>query len=159
LRDPGLAYQPDVVLVTVMGNDVQDRWVQDEFGVPFASSVLVSARQETLEPSPTWTRVPRAVFPALYPYVWNRLHEMSAGPSVAQAAGSHPPATAARTPSSPVGVAEAVLLALAERYGRREAVEDALASMPVSQLDALRPVLEGTVALDADAADEPYQRI
>src|SRR5262249_13452048 len=37
LRDPGLAYDPDVVLVTVMGNDVQDRLVQREFDVRFAS--------------------------------------------------------------------------------------------------------------------------
>src|SRR5262249_55162564 len=63
LQDPGLAYQPDIVLVTVMGNDVQDRWVQREFGVHFASDVLTNARRQTLDPSPTWTVVPRTVFP------------------------------------------------------------------------------------------------
>src|SRR4029453_1172289 len=49
LRDPGLAYEPDVVLVAVMGNDVQDRWVQREFGVQFSSDVLVDARRTMLE--------------------------------------------------------------------------------------------------------------
>jgi lysophospholipase L1-like esterase len=159
LRDPGLAYQPDVVLVTVMGNDVQDRWVQREFGVQFASGVLVSVRQETLAPSPTWTRIPRAVFPALYPYVWDRLHTLRAGPSVAQAAHTRAPGTAASTPSATGGAAGAILLALAERYGRREAIEDALATMPANRLDDLRPVLEGTVPLDADGTDESYLRV
>src|SRR5262249_16676137 len=37
LRDPGLAYEPDVVIVMVMANDVQDRWVQHEFGVQFGA--------------------------------------------------------------------------------------------------------------------------
>src|SRR5262249_38622582 len=43
--------------------------------------------------------------------------------------------------------------------GRREAVHDAVATMQPSNLDGLRPVLEGTVALDDDAAAEPYLRI
>jgi len=55
--------------------------------------------------------------------------------------------------------AEAVLLTLADRYRRRDAVENAIATMPASELDALRPVLEGTVSLDADAAAGPYLRI
>jgi lysophospholipase L1-like esterase len=79
LHDPGLAYQPDVVIVTVMANDVQDRWVQREFGVQFASDVLVNARRAVLEPSPAWTRIPRAVFPALYAFVWSRLRILDAG--------------------------------------------------------------------------------
>src|SRR4030095_13405257 len=41
LRDPGLAYEPDVVLVTVMANDVQDRWTQLAFGVQSTPRVLV----------------------------------------------------------------------------------------------------------------------
>jgi lysophospholipase L1-like esterase len=159
LRDPGLAYEPDVVLVTVMGNDVQDRWVQREFGVQFASGVLVDARRQALEPSPRWTLVPRTVFPALYPYMWNRLHSRPFGPPRSQAADSRPDATAASEPSPVRGVAEAVLLTLADRYGRREAVENAIATMPASHLDALRPVLEGTEPIDADAAVEPYLRI
>src|SRR5262245_42325708 len=52
LQDPGLEYQPDVVLVAVMGNDVQERWVQREFGVQFASGVLLNARRALLEPAP-----------------------------------------------------------------------------------------------------------
>jgi lysophospholipase L1-like esterase len=154
LRDPGLAYEPDVVLVAVMGNDVQDRWVQREFGVQFSSDVLVDARRTMLEPSPTWTRIPRTVFPALYPYVWNRLYRPPSGPPRGQTAP-----TAATAASTVPGEAEAVLLALADRYQRREAVEDAIASEPAGELDALRPVLEGTVPLDADAAAEPYLRI
>jgi lysophospholipase L1-like esterase len=159
LQDPGLAYEPDMVIVTVMANDVQDRWVQREFGVQFASGVLADARRGVLDPSPAWTRIPHAVFPALYPFVWNRLHVLRAGSWRAQAEGLRPDAAAAAAPSPARGTAEAVLLALADRYGRREAVADAVATMPASQLNTLRPVLEGTVALDADAATEPYLRV
>jgi lysophospholipase L1-like esterase len=150
LEDPGLAYQPDVVLVTVMGNDVQERWVQREFGVQFASGVLLNARRALLEPPPAWTRIPRALFPALYPFVWSRLYD----PPRAEATP-----TPAGAPSVAPGEAEAVLVALAERYRRREAVEHAVATMSAGQLDAIRPVLEGTVPLDADAAVEPFLRI
>src|SRR5262249_41854342 len=68
------------------------------------------------------------------------------------------PGTAVRTPSATGGAAEAILLALAERYGRREAIEDALATMPANRLDDLRPVLEGTVPLDADGTAGSYLR-
>jgi lysophospholipase L1-like esterase len=159
LQYPGLAYEPDVVLVTVMANDVQDRWVQREFGVHFASDVLMAARRQTLEPSRGLTLIPRTVFPALYPFVWNRLHSQPVGPPLAQAADSRPTAIAASNPFPVRGTAEAVLLTLADRYGRRAAVENAIATMPASELDALRPVLEGTVPIDADAAAEPYLRI
>jgi hypothetical protein len=158
LQNPGLAYEPDVVLVTVMGDDVQDRWVQREFGVQFASDVLVDARRQTLHPSPTWTLVPRTVFPALYRYVWNRLHSRPFGPSRAQAADTRPDA-AAPEPSSVPDAAEAVLLTLADRYRHRDAVENAIATMPASELDTLRPTLERTLSPDADAAAEPYLRI
>jgi GDSL-like Lipase/Acylhydrolase family len=52
LSDPGLAYQPDVVLVMVMANDVQDRWIQQEFGVNLNSEVLADARHAVLTPPP-----------------------------------------------------------------------------------------------------------
>jgi lysophospholipase L1-like esterase len=153
LRDPGLAYEPDVVLVTVMANDVQERWVQREFEVQFASDVLLDARRSVLEPSAPWKRFPRAVFPALYPFVWKRLHALRVGTADARS-----DVTAAPHPR-PTDLAERVLLALADRYQRRPAVERDLAAMPASQLDALRPVLEGTVPLDDDAAAEPYLRV
>src|SRR5262245_20284626 len=155
LRDPGLAYQPDVVLVTVMGNDVQERWVQREFGVQFASGVLANARRALLEPPPAWTRIPRAVFPALYPYMWKRLYRAPPGPP----RGEDSPAVARAGSPVAAGEGEEVLAALADRYQRREAVEDVIATMPADQLNVLRPVLEGTVPLDADAAVEPFLRI
>jgi lysophospholipase L1-like esterase len=158
LQNPGLAYGPDVVLVTIMGNDVQDRWVQREFGVQFASDVLVDARRQTLHPTPVWTLVPRTVFPAHYPYVWKTLHSPPFRPSRVQATEARPDAAASQ-PSPESGAAEAVLLTLADRYRRRDAVGNAIATMLAGQLDALRPVLEGTISLDADAAAEPYLRI
>jgi lysophospholipase L1-like esterase len=159
LSDPGLAYQPDVVLVMVMANDVQDRWIQQEFGVNLNSEVLADARHAVLTPPPSWTRIPKAVFPALYPFVWNRLHALRPEPRPATAADSRAASTAARPAPPPAGTAEAVLLVLADRYGRREVGEDALASMPAGQLDAFRPVLDGTASIDDANASENYLRI
>jgi len=159
LRDPGLAYQPDVVLVMVMENDVQDRWVQEEFGVQRTSELLADARRAVLTPPPSWTRIPKAVFPALYPFLWDRLHTLRPEPRPAAAADSRAASTDARIAPPPAGTAEAILLILADRFGRREAVEGALARMPAGRLDAFRPVLEGTASLDDDAASENYLRI
>ena len=159
LRDPGLAYQPDVVLVMVMVNDVQDRWIQQEFGVQVTSEVLADARRAVLAPPASWTGIPKAVFPALYPFVWNRLYSLRPEPRPVAAADSPAASTGARSAPPPAGTAEAILLILADRYGRREAVDRALASMPAGQLDAFRPVLEGTASLDATAASENYLRI
>jgi lysophospholipase L1-like esterase len=158
LQDPGLAYEPDVVIVTVMANDVQERWVQREFGVQFASGVLVDARRSVLEPSATWRRIPRSVFPALYPFVWKRLHAQGAGPSRVEAAVPGRDIMAAPDPP-PRATTEAILLALADRYHRRHAVARDLAAIPAGKLDALRPVLEGTVPLDDAAAAESYLRV
>jgi hypothetical protein len=159
LSDPGLAYQPDVVLVMVMANDVQDCWIQQEFGVHLNSEVLADARRAVLTPAPSWTRIPKAVFPALYPFVWNRFHTLRPEPRAATAADSRAASTGARTAPPPPGTAEAVLLILADRYGRREAVEDALASMPAGQLEAFRAVLDGTASIDDADASENYLRI
>src|SRR5262249_13709310 len=155
---PGLAYQPDVVLVMVMANDVQDCWIQQEFSVHLASEVLADARHAVLAPPPSWTRIPKAVFPALYPFVWNRLHTLRPEPRPAAAAASRAASMGERIAPPPAGTAEAILLILADRYGRREAVEGAIASMPAGRLDAFQPVLEGTASLDDAAASENYLR-
>ena len=93
LRDPGLAYEPDVVLVTVMANDVQDRWVQREFGVQFASRVLVDARRAVLEPSADVDAHPARRVPGALPV---RV-EQAPGPARRFAARTAP-RTAIRTP-------------------------------------------------------------
>jgi len=112
-----------------------------------------------LAPPPSWTRLPKAVFPALYPFVWNRLHALRPEPQAATAGDSRAASTAARPAPPPAGTAKAVLLILADRYGRREAVEDALASMPAGQLGAFRLVLDGTASIDDADASENYLRI
>ena len=89
--------------------------------------------------------------------------EPASCPAAGAAAGNgrgQPCGLDGRAPRSPpAGTAEAVLLVLADRYERREAVEDALASMPAGQLDAFRPVLDGTASIDDADASENYLRI
>ena len=48
LADPGLAYEPDLVLIAVMANDVQDVWIQRRFGVRFASEVLRDVQRDLM---------------------------------------------------------------------------------------------------------------
>lgn len=149
LRDPGLAYAPDLVIVTVMANDIQDRWMQRRFGVTFASGVLLDARRAVLTPPSAWATVPRAVLPTLYPFVRTRLGGALRGGDAPQPSAT-PPA-----PVVPAGAARAILDELAARFGRR----DDVARLSPAALDALAPVLVGTVALDDPAATEPYLRV
>src|SRR5262245_33377873 len=54
LRDPGLAYHPDIVLVAVMANDVQDVAIQRRFGVQFGAEVLRETQREVMDERPLW---------------------------------------------------------------------------------------------------------
>ncbi len=159
LRAPGLAYAPDVAVLLVMANDVQDRWLQRRFGVAFGSGVLQEARRAVLSPASAWTALPRRMLPALYPLVWTRLAAMrtataAASPPDAAAVPSTPEAAAPASAST----AAAVFRELAARFDRTDAATARWAALPASEREALAPVLLGTVPLDADSAADPYLR-
>src|SRR5262249_10761680 len=96
LSDPGLAYHPDLVLVGVMANDVQDVWIQRRFGVRFAAEVLRDVQRDLADERPLWRRAPSVLLPALYPFVWTQASDVltalraHVGPGPAVASGPPP---------------------------------------------------------------------
>jgi hypothetical protein len=67
LRDVGLAYEPDVVLVAVGANDVHDVRVQPRSGSQFGWERLREAQRAVLQSQPAWRALPRRLWPVLYP--------------------------------------------------------------------------------------------
>ena len=153
LRAVGLSYQPDVVLVGVMANDVYDIRIQQAFGTQFSSGVLVQAQQEVDHPRAWWKQLPNEAFPSLYPFVWTRMARLHA-PGPRSATAATPEAT--RHASLPPDRWRDVLLAFADRFDRRAAVAAALPQLPEQELAPMRPILTGDVALDAPEAADPY---
>jgi hypothetical protein len=160
LADPGLAYAPDLVLVGVMANDVQDVWIQHRMGVRFAAEVLRETQREVAEPRPLWRRAPALLLPALYPFAWTQVDGLR------QAFGAHlgPARASARTPEPgehPTAIVPAarwrdVVLAMGDRFGRRAETADALAHLPPERAAAIEPVATGEVSLESDAGGSGY---
>jgi lysophospholipase L1-like esterase len=162
LRDPGLAYEPDLVLVGVMANDVQDVWIQRRFGVRFASEVLRDVQRDVTDERPLWRRAPGLVLPALYPFVWTQLAdarralEARLGPTQARAEA---PAAAERTAIVPAERWRDVVLAMGSRFGRGDETARALAAAPSDRLERIAPVATGAVSLDSEEGVEGYLRL
>jgi lysophospholipase L1-like esterase len=155
LADPGLAYEPDLVLVSVMANDVQDVWIQRRFGVRFAAEVLRGVQRELVDRRPLWRRAPALVLPNLYPLVWTQVASF-------RAALSPEPAVASPAPSAPTGPRvppdrwRDVVLAMGERFGRERETAAALANVPPERAAAIEAVATGAVSLDSEEGVTGY---
>ena len=162
LRAVGLAYEPDIVLVGVMGNDVQDVRVQYEFGTRFQSGILDEVRREITSPRASWKRLPSLLFPALYPFVWERVQSLRA--KLAPPAAPRPPEAGADESPSPVTpplIAASrwreVLLAFADRYQQRAAAESRLGRLSNDQIARIRPLLTGEESpFEGKEGEAPY---
>jgi lysophospholipase L1-like esterase len=157
LEEVGLAYEPDVVVVGLMANDVSDIYSKREYGSRIMSEVLRQVQEEAIDDRPRWKRLPQRLWPSLYEYagaMWAGLRARSAGAAVQ----GEPPKAAAKAPAADVDW-NATLLALAARYGRRAEIEAALPEMPPAQLEALRPVLTGEYQYTRDRDQEPMFRL
>src|SRR6185369_1916919 len=117
LADPGLAYAPDLVLIGVMGNDVQDVWIQRRFGVRFASELLRDVQRDIADGRPLWRRAPALLLPNLYPLVWTEVADLrrSLAPRAAVASAGAPPPTG--TEVEPARWRD-VVLEMGDRFGR-----------------------------------------
>jgi lysophospholipase L1-like esterase len=159
LGDPGLAYHPDLVLVGVMANDVQDVWIQRRFGVRFAAEVLRDVQRQLADRRPLWRRAPSILLPALYPFVWTQASQVltalrahvGPGPAVA----GEPPATT-RTPLLAADRWRDVVQAMGTRFGRGAETAAALAATTPARAAAIAPVATGAVSLDSEAGGEGY---
>lgn len=149
LEDVGLAYDPDLVLVGVMANDVNDIRSLRELDARILPAVLHQEQRRLGDDRPAWKRLPNRLWPNLYPLagtVARRLRDVEAS---AYAAGS-PPAAGWSPPAGelPEERWRDVLLRLAARYDAVAEVEARLAALPPEKVDALRPVLTGAARYD-----------
>lgn len=154
LREVGLRYQPDVVLVAVSATDVHDVRIQPRTGTQFGWERLMQARRDAQRASSTWTRLPHILWPALYPFAREGLGSLAARlrPAAAARSDSTGPAAA----PAPSGQWEDVLFALADGYGRRAEVRARLAGLDAGRLDRIRPLLTGELPLATEDGEESY---
>ncbi|MEW6269259.1 MAG: GDSL-type esterase/lipase family protein [Thermodesulfobacteriota bacterium] len=154
LRQVGLDYRPDVVLVGIMANDVNDLRSVERFGARGVMGVLRDVRTEALDDRPVWKRLPHQLWPALYDLAATsvkrvRSNEAGAG---ARPGVPHPSDTEDVLPATRW---REVLLELAGRYGRRDAVEAELARMPAGDRAALRAVVTGAWHFEDEVDQTP----
>lgn len=162
LVDVGLAYDPDVVLVGLMGNDVNDVKTFRDTGQRFFPDVLKKAQADANEPPSWWKALPERLFPALYVYFWNRLHGIFTRHQDADASrGGGRPSEHPSTPGPtvPEDHWRDVLLDVASRYRRRAEIEAKLDRLDPQTIATLKPVLTGDYRFDATPDQEPIQRL
>jgi lysophospholipase L1-like esterase len=158
LADPGLAYHPDLVLVGVMANDVQDVWIQRRFGVRFAAEVLRDVQRELADARPFWRRAPSVLLPALYPFVWTKASDVltamraHVGPGPAAASGPPPP----HGRILPADRWRDVVQAMGSRFGRGPETAQALAAVTPARAAAIEPVATGAVSLESEEGGDGY---
>jgi len=159
LAEVGLAYEPDLVLVGLMANDVHDRYALRRYGGRIVSQVLGQVQRTITDERPAWKRLPGRLWPVLYDYAGERLRRVWEGATSESAGASVASAPQGGSQLVPVERWEDVLLALAERYGRRAEVQTALRQAPSSLLADIRPVLTGEYALDRSIDETPLLRL
>src|SRR6185436_20889528 len=123
----------------VMGNDVQDVWIQRRFGVRFASELLHDVQRDIVDGRPLWRRAPALLLPNLYPLVWTQVADLrrSIAPRAAVASDGAPPPADARVDGDRW---RDVVLEMGERFGREPETAAALAAAPAARRDAIAGV-------------------
>src|SRR6185369_16361524 len=134
----------------VMGNDVQDVWIQRRFGVRFASELLRDVQRDIADGRPLWRRAPALLLPNLYPLVWTEVAGLrrSLTPRTAVASPAAPPSN--ETDVDPARWRD-VVLEMGERFGREPETAATLADAPPARRDAIASVATGATSLDSEA--------
>jgi lysophospholipase L1-like esterase len=158
LREFGLPYQPDLVVVGLMANDVHDLYSLRRYGGRILPQILRQVQERIADDRPAWKRLPSRLWPTLYEYAGERLRSLRAPAATASASASVASAPARRQ-LVPDERWEDVLLEVAARYGRRAEVEAALPQAPPALLAAIRPVLTGEYQFDLTADETPLLRL
>jgi len=158
VRDVGLSYEPDVVVVAVGANDVHDGGIQPRSGTQFGWERLTQARQDAQRSRSSLSRLPRFLWPTLYPFVREELSSLldrDHAQTVAQSDAPRP----ATGPPSPVARWQDVLLALAEAYGCRAEAAERLSVLDAERVKRIEPLLTGALRLDTEEGEEAYWNV
>ncbi len=139
LEEVGRAYEPDLVLVGLMANDVNDVFYLRERGGRLLSSLLHREQDRLTDARPLWKRLPSRLWPGLYALASGTIR--GPGRGIASAARG-PENGRARPPSRlPPERWKEVLDAVAAHYDNVDDVERRLATLPPERLARIRTVL------------------
>ena len=138
LDHTAVALEPDLIVVGLFANDVNDLYQVRRFGTrsPLYALAALQAGDGT---RPWWKRAAERATPNLYAMASRAASRLQAGPRAARADVSPVPSVPARAAVDP----EAMASALGERYGRREAVAARYRALPADDRALLDPVLAG----------------
>jgi len=156
LREVGLDYDPDIVLVAVGANDVHDVRIQPRSGTQFGWERLPQARRDARHASPSWTRLPHILWPALYPFAREALISLAGKTNPYSSGPQSPPASTPSANPRPIVRWQDVVLALADAYDRRAQVAQRLAAIDATRVERMRPLLIGELPLDSQQGEEAY---
>jgi len=139
LEEVGRAYEPDLVLVGVMANDVNDVLYLRERGARLLPSLLHLEQDRLADARPPWKRLPSRLWPDLYALASRAIR----GPGGGSASAARGPEYGRPRPPSrlPPERWKEVLDALAARYDNVDDVERRLATLPPERLARIRTVL------------------
>ena len=150
VRDPGLAYEPDVVVVGLMANDVHDVHLLRRDRVRGALELVKAVRAEMYE-TPAWRRLARKAWPALHDVAGRTLATLRPR----QALESRGEAARAGAASPAEWAWRDVLLEIAERQGRRTEVAQALDELAPHEQAMLRDVITGAWQIEEHVDQTP----
>jgi len=146
LRDPGLAYEPDVVLVGLMANDVHDVLMLRRHRARGVLAQLEAIRAGH-SGAPGLRRVFRTAWPALYDLAGSSVAARRLRAAAGAEAEAAPSPGGQRRPERALGGEDVpwrdVLLALADRHGRRDEVASALDLLEPNERAMVRDVVTG----------------
>ena len=137
-EEVGRAYEPDLVLVGLMANDIHDVVYLREQRARLLSALLHQVQDGLAEPRPLWKRLPSLLWPDLYALASRALR----GPGGSAATAREPrEGSAPSAPRLPRERWKEVLQELTARYGNTDEVERRLPTLPPERLDRIQAVL------------------
>jgi hypothetical protein len=146
----GRAYEPDLVLIGLMANDVHDVFYLRERGARSLAALLDEERNRLTDPRPLWKRLPSRLWPDLYALASRAVRGRATG----DAPAAREPEKGRATPPPPLPRERwnEVLHALTARYGNADEVERRLVTLPRERLDRIQTVLTGRESAEEDEA-------
>lgn len=159
LREAALAYDPDVVLIGVMGNDVNDTRSLFEHGARGVFGTLRTVKTRLADDRPLWKRLPQQVWPVLYEHAGAAARRLGSDDATTSPSPAAPPGpgTRADAPRSllPESLWRTAMLELGEAYGRRAEVAARLEELSPEREAELRDVVTGRWDPESNADRSP----
>ena len=153
-EDVGRAYEPDLVLVGLMANDVIDIVYLRDRGGRLLLSILHQEQDRLADPLPFWKHVPARLWPDLYAFA----SRVVRGPEGRGASAARQPEDGRAPPTTvPPERWREVLHALAARYRDVDGAERRLATLPPDRLERIRTLL--TAGRESDEEGEAMSEL